>query len=55
MQSLLDLQDAICEMVADVRQVHVEGAAQMLGGREWSAQRVLDLSLKKSASGCICA
>jgi hypothetical protein len=35
-QSLLDLQDAICEMVADVRQVHVEGAAQMLGGREWS-------------------
>jgi hypothetical protein len=35
-QSLLDLQDAICEMVADVRQVYVEEAAQVLGGREWS-------------------
>jgi hypothetical protein len=35
-QSLLDLQDAICEMVADVRQVYLEEAAQMLGGREWS-------------------
>ena len=35
-QSLLDLQDAICEMVAGVRQVYVEEVAQMLGGREWS-------------------
>jgi hypothetical protein len=35
-QSFLDLQDAICEMVADVRQVNVEEAAQVLGGREWS-------------------
>lgn len=35
-QSLLDLQDAICETVADARQIYVEEAAQMLGGREWS-------------------
>ena len=32
----MDLQDAICEMVAGVRQVYVEEVAQMLGGREWS-------------------
>ena len=35
-QSLLDLQDAICETVSDARQVYVEEAAQVLGGREWS-------------------